>query len=287
MHDDSARSGSLCPASRSPPALFGLGIGQAVLQQHADAQGSSVQAPVFEVDPLWPKPLPNNWLLGWTIGVWVDEQDHVWIIHRGAGGAAQQRARRRAQSADRRVLPHRPADPGLRSGWQSGALVGRSGRGLRVAAVQPRHPCRLQGQRLDRRQRREGRADPQVHQGRQVPDAGRPLRRQQGQQRSGEFRPRRQDLGRSEDQRGLYRRRLPQQARRRDRRRHRQDEALLGRLRQQAGRHQSRPVRSQARRRRSSSAIRCTASSARTTASSMSATGRTTGCRSSRRTATS
>ena len=63
-----------------------LGIGQAVLQQHADAQGSSVTAPLYEVDPLWPKPLPNNWLLGWTIGAWVDEQDHVWVIHRGAGG---------------------------------------------------------------------------------------------------------------------------------------------------------------------------------------------------------
>jgi DNA-binding beta-propeller fold protein YncE len=43
-----------------------------------------VQAPVFEVDPLWPKPLPNHWLLGMTIGVWADDQDHVWIIHRGA-----------------------------------------------------------------------------------------------------------------------------------------------------------------------------------------------------------
>jgi DNA-binding beta-propeller fold protein YncE len=63
-----------------------LGIGQAALQQKAEAQGSSVTAPTFEVDPLWPKPLPNNWLLGWTIGAWVDEQDHVWIIHRGAGG---------------------------------------------------------------------------------------------------------------------------------------------------------------------------------------------------------
>ena len=44
--------------------IFGLGVGQAVLQKHAEAQGSTVQAPVFEVDPLWPKPLPNNWLLG-------------------------------------------------------------------------------------------------------------------------------------------------------------------------------------------------------------------------------
>ena len=66
--------------------IITLGVGQALLQQHADAQGSSVTAPIYEVDPLWPKPLPNNWLLGWTIGAWVDEQDHVWIIHRGAGG---------------------------------------------------------------------------------------------------------------------------------------------------------------------------------------------------------
>jgi hypothetical protein len=67
-------------------SIAGLGVGQALLQQRAQAQGASVTAPIFEVDPLWPKPLPNNWLLGWTIGAWVDEQDNVWIIHRGAGG---------------------------------------------------------------------------------------------------------------------------------------------------------------------------------------------------------
>ena len=51
-----------------------LGGTQAVLDLQA-SQGDLVQAPVFEVDPLWPKPLPNRWLLGMTIGVWVDEQD--------------------------------------------------------------------------------------------------------------------------------------------------------------------------------------------------------------------
>jgi DNA-binding beta-propeller fold protein YncE len=65
-------------------ALVGLGVAQAVLQNEAEAQGATVQAPRFEVDPFWPKPLPNNWLLGMAIGIWVDEQDHVWIIHRGA-----------------------------------------------------------------------------------------------------------------------------------------------------------------------------------------------------------
>ncbi len=61
-----------------------LGLGQALLDNQATAQGRTVQAPMFEVDPLWPKPLPNHWLLGMTIGLWVDDQDHIWIIHRGA-----------------------------------------------------------------------------------------------------------------------------------------------------------------------------------------------------------
>jgi DNA-binding beta-propeller fold protein YncE len=62
--------------------LVALGCGQAMLQTRAD--GRMVEAPRFEVDPLWPKPLPNHWLLGMTIGVWVDDEDHIWIIHRGA-----------------------------------------------------------------------------------------------------------------------------------------------------------------------------------------------------------
>ncbi|HLG15703.1 MAG TPA: hypothetical protein VJH03_14550 [Blastocatellia bacterium] len=43
-----------------------------------------VQAPRFQVDPFWPKPLPNHWVLGSVTGVAVDAQDHVWIVHRGA-----------------------------------------------------------------------------------------------------------------------------------------------------------------------------------------------------------
>src|SRR5579862_4875393 len=62
-----------------------LGISQHLLERTAEAQAkSAVQAPRFEVDPMWPKPLPNHWLMGNTIGVGVDNQDHVYIIHRGA-----------------------------------------------------------------------------------------------------------------------------------------------------------------------------------------------------------
>ena len=62
--------------------LAALGLGQAALERTAAAQ-AGVEAPMFEVDPLWPKPLPNHWILGSTIGVTVDDQDHIWIIHRG------------------------------------------------------------------------------------------------------------------------------------------------------------------------------------------------------------
>jgi hypothetical protein len=62
-----------------------LGIGSTVLDKRAsvNAAGSTVQAPRFEVDPMWPKPLPNHWIMGNVIGVSVDDKDHVWIIHRG------------------------------------------------------------------------------------------------------------------------------------------------------------------------------------------------------------
>ncbi|MGW8322560.1 MAG: hypothetical protein ACWGSD_13500, partial [Thermodesulfobacteriota bacterium] len=39
-------------------------------------------APAYEVDPFWPKPLPNEWILGQVAGVAVDSRDHVWIVHR-------------------------------------------------------------------------------------------------------------------------------------------------------------------------------------------------------------
>src|SRR5690606_229846 len=52
------------------------------LQQQALAETPVTQAPGFHVDPFWPKPLPNHWILGNVIGVAVDSRDHVYIVHR-------------------------------------------------------------------------------------------------------------------------------------------------------------------------------------------------------------
>jgi DNA-binding beta-propeller fold protein YncE len=69
--------------------LAALTVGLPILKDIAAAQSRpGVLAPRFEVDPLWPKPLPNHWVLGSTIGVWVDTDDHVWIIHRSSATLA-------------------------------------------------------------------------------------------------------------------------------------------------------------------------------------------------------
>src|SRR5712672_4600089 len=65
-------------------AIAGMGVGGAMLQNAATAQSAMVEVPIFEVDPLWPKPLPDEGLLGMTIGISVDAQDNVWIVHRGS-----------------------------------------------------------------------------------------------------------------------------------------------------------------------------------------------------------
>ena len=56
------------------------------LKEAASAANSGRQAPYFEVDPFWPQPLPNKWILGSTIGVAVDDRDHVYIVHRNDDG---------------------------------------------------------------------------------------------------------------------------------------------------------------------------------------------------------
>jgi hypothetical protein len=65
-------------------ALF-VGVGAFVLStEPMAAQGrGGAQAPAFQVDQLWPKPLPNHWILGSVTGLAVDSTDHIWIVHRG------------------------------------------------------------------------------------------------------------------------------------------------------------------------------------------------------------
>ena len=61
-----------------------LALTQWALQTTSQAQArATAQGPTYQVDPFWPKPLPNNWLFGSVVGLSVDSRDHVWVVHRG------------------------------------------------------------------------------------------------------------------------------------------------------------------------------------------------------------
>jgi hypothetical protein len=64
-------------------ASAALAIGATVTLIPLSAQRAPSPVPTFHVDPLWPKPLPNHWILGSVTGVSVDAQDHIWLVHRG------------------------------------------------------------------------------------------------------------------------------------------------------------------------------------------------------------
>ena len=64
--------------------LTGVAVGAvaALLVARARLDASqAAQAPRFEVDPMWPKPLPNRWILGSSVGVAVDSRDHVFVLN--------------------------------------------------------------------------------------------------------------------------------------------------------------------------------------------------------------
>src|SRR5579862_3546632 len=90
--------------------LVVLGAGSTLLEKKTVVHAAAKMAPRFEVDPYWPKPLPNHWIMGQTIGVSVDAQDHVWIIHRGGSLEPNEM---HATTTPQTAMCCRPADPVL------------------------------------------------------------------------------------------------------------------------------------------------------------------------------
>lgn len=75
-----SKRGTAVAAAGLVIAVGALWFVQGKLDRTVGAQ--QVQAPMFQVDPFWPEPLPNNWLLGSAIGLWVDDSDVIWMVHR-------------------------------------------------------------------------------------------------------------------------------------------------------------------------------------------------------------
>ena len=60
-------------ASTISIALFCLGVLTSVPAVHSQS------APVYKVDPFWPKRLPNKWSMQQIVDIYVDQEDHVWV----------------------------------------------------------------------------------------------------------------------------------------------------------------------------------------------------------------
>lgn len=68
-------------------AVFLLAAGnayaQGALAKPAPGSPTAGMLPIYEVDPIWPKTpaLPNDWTWGDIRGLFVDDEDHLWVIH--------------------------------------------------------------------------------------------------------------------------------------------------------------------------------------------------------------
>ena len=84
---------NLVPGATILMLLVTLAVGQHLLEGTVVARGQgSGQVPRFQVDPLWPKPLPNRWVMGSVVGVSVDSRDQIWMIHRPSSLSDNERA---------------------------------------------------------------------------------------------------------------------------------------------------------------------------------------------------
>ncbi|MEO9102500.1 MAG: hypothetical protein ABI212_02905, partial [Burkholderiaceae bacterium] len=52
--------------------------------QRIEGASEASGGPRYGVDAMWPKPLPNNWLLGQVAGIAVASDDTIWVLHRPA-----------------------------------------------------------------------------------------------------------------------------------------------------------------------------------------------------------
>ena len=105
--------------------------------------------PVYKVDPFWPKPLPNKWIMQGVPDLVVDKDDHIWVINRprdimpDESGAA-------TRPAPHRLLHRGTGGIGIRHRRKSDQGLGRPG--LRAGLAGSRN--RTSGPRRRTRHRR-------------------------------------------------------------------------------------------------------------------------------------
>jgi hypothetical protein len=59
-----------------------LATGLAVFVFSSTDKAIAQYPPKYQVDPSWPRELPNNWIMGQVGGMAVDRHDHIWVLQR-------------------------------------------------------------------------------------------------------------------------------------------------------------------------------------------------------------
>src|SRR5437868_3859554 len=59
-----------------------VGVCGVLLLAGAAAAPQAQKAPIYKVDPFWPKPLPHKWSMQQIVDMYVDKDDHIWVINR-------------------------------------------------------------------------------------------------------------------------------------------------------------------------------------------------------------
>ena len=73
---------ALCLWATTVICVAAMGCKQPAMEETTATSGEETSFPNYKVDPFWPKPLPNNLLIGEIAGLAVDSHDHVWVFHR-------------------------------------------------------------------------------------------------------------------------------------------------------------------------------------------------------------
>ena len=58
-----------------------MAAAQSANAKAAPGSPTADRLPVYQIDPTWPPTLPNDWILGDIRGLFVDDRDHLWVIH--------------------------------------------------------------------------------------------------------------------------------------------------------------------------------------------------------------
>ena len=82
-NDEPAMSGAEDSAASTEDSATSIEDSATSIEGAANTQADSPDAaPQYEVDPSWPRQLPNRWSLGQVSGIATDSQDNIWIIQR-------------------------------------------------------------------------------------------------------------------------------------------------------------------------------------------------------------